>query len=350
MQKINQLSKELTASLESFDLLRNLSPIIFAILGIVCLCIEGAFPAGIVFLTVAGCMGGVWISVRKYYRQIALLPDRVQVYTRGGKLKRELLFSDFKISRQDIVLDERYDTKCDALILYRDMELYEGMILHEYLNDKNILIITNREAIASIEKQLNLGKNNEKAFFAETTCDHVRTFAKNDTTNITAADKQYALLSREIAKPNLITKKYVLFLIDFICFPIVLAFIDVIYLLMLVPLSILAASSVLLHFSPNMYQRYAVVSDNSVIVYSRNGEQLQIFHYSEVQAVKRFFYAEGVYFAREEECLILYRGGSLPTKEKFSHYWNNKDILYISNPELISLVEKHISKDRLKQE
>ena len=350
MQKINQLHKALTASLEGFDLLRSLSTIISTVLGIVCICIEDTFPAGIVFLAFAGCMGGAWLSARKYYRQIALLQDRVQVYTRGGKLKRELIFSDFEISRQDIVLNERYDTKCDALILYRDTELYEGMILHEYLNDKNILIITNREAIASIEKQLNLGGKSEMACFTEETCDHVRTFAENIATNIAVTDKQYDLLSKEIAKPRLITKKYILFLIGCICFPVVLAFIHVIYLLMLVPLSILVAFSALLHFSPNRYQRYAIVSDNGVSVYSRNGELLQIFHYSEVHALKRFFYAEGEYFALEEECLILYRGETLPAKEKFSQYWNNKDILYISNPELISLVERHIPKSRLGKE
>ena len=266
----------------------------------------------------------------------------------GGKLKRDVCFSNVKTVHQKIVWSSRFKTeaKCDALILYRNMELYDGMILQEYLNDKNILIITNREAIAAIEEQLGLREKQ----FQETPvrdCYHAEAIFEDTTANITHPQKQHSLLKEDVSSPQPISKKYTLFLIILFCEPILLSFIDIIHLLMLIPLSLLAAFSIFLHYSYILYQRYAVVTPDKISVYSRNGKHIRDFTFDKIKAVKRFFYAEGVFFAREEECLIIYCCKTLPAKEKFSEYWNSRDILYISNPDLIKLVEPCLSPEQI---
>lgn len=337
MKKWNQFHKGITAPLEQMDWLRNSLPIAFALLGIACFLIEDATPIGFVFFAISACFGIVWLLARKYYNQIVLLQDRIQVYTRGGKLKRELLFSDFKISRQIVVLNERLDTKCDALIFYRNTDLYEGMILREHLSDKNVLIITNREAIAAIEEQLNPIET--KACVADAICDRTEPIAAKNATIPEEQDKQYSLLSKDSTTPPLMTKKYILFLVGCVCVPLALAFVDTIYLLMLIIPLVLVVYSVLLHFSPLAYQRYAVVLDDRISVYSRKGVHMQDFCFSDVRAVKRSVFATGFHFAHEEECVILYRGTSPLPKESFSKYQKDKNVLYISNPELIERLD-----------
>lgn len=348
MKKYKQFHKELTTPLEQTDFLRLLLMVLFAAIGVASLFIKAAFPLGIVFSFVAGCTSVAYLHIRRYFQELLILQDRVQVYSRGGKLKRDVCFSNVKIVHQKIVWSSRFKTeaKCDALILYRNMELYDGMILKEYLNDKNILIITNREAIAAIEEQLGLREKQ----FQETpvrNCYHAEAIFENTTANITHPQKQYSLLKEDVSSPQPISKKYTRFLIILFCEPILMSFIDVIHLLMLIPLSLLAAFSIFLHYSYILYQRYAVVTHDKISVYSRNGKHLRDFSFDEIKAVKRFFYAEGLTFAREEECLIIYCCTTLPTKEKFSEYWNNRDILYISNPQLIELLESYLPPEQI---
>lgn len=346
MKKYKQFHKELTTPSEQTDIFRLILIILFFVTGVAFLFVKEVFPLGIVFLFATGCTSVAHIHRRRYFQELLVLQDRVQVYSRGGKLKRDVCFSNAKIAHQKIVWSKRFGTKCDALILYRNMELYDGMILQEYLNDKNILIITNREAIAAIEEQLGLREKQ----FQETPardCYHAEAIFEDTTANITHPQKQYSLLKEDVSSPQPISKKYTLFLIILFCEPILLSFIDIIYLLMLIPLSLLAAFSIFLHYSYILYQRYAVVTPDKISVYSRNGKYLRDFTFDKIKAVKRFFYAEGVSFAREEECLIIYCCTTLPTKEKFSEYWNNRDILYISNPDLIKLVEPCLSPEQI---
>lgn len=348
MKKYKQFHKELTIPLEETEFPRLILMFVFAAIGVSSLFIKAAFPLGIVFSLVTGCASVAYLRIRRCLQELLVLQDRIQVYSRGGKLKRDVCFSNVKIAHQKIVWSKIYasEAKCDALILYRNMELYDGMILKEYLNDKNILIITNREAIAAIEEQLGLREKQ----FQETpvrNCYHAEAIFEDTTANITHPQKQYSLLKEDVSSPQPISKKFTLFYIFLFCEPILLSFIDVIYLLMLIPLSLLAAILIFLHYSYILYQRYAVVTHDKISVYSRNGKQLRDFSFDEIKAVKRFFYAEGLTFAREEECLIIYCCTTLPTKEKFSEYWNNRDILYISNPKLIELLESYLPPEQI---
>ena len=147
MQKYDQFHKNLT-----IPILRAKNPCYI----VISLCIAGSvvaafFEGGLIWsqlaLFIAGYMTIGYSYKRKFLRQIVIVEDRVQLYARGGTLKQEYLFADMKVSRQNVVWNERFGTEFEALILYRNMELYDGMLLRKYLRNENILIITNQNIL-----------------------------------------------------------------------------------------------------------------------------------------------------------------------------------------------------------
>ncbi len=113
----------------------------------------------------------LWISTvllsihmwRKHARKILIENDGITLYTSGGKLYHKYLFSEYKSAKRIIAIEEpgpvytrcsREDVYKETIVLYRDMELYEGMEYRSYWNDKNILFIQNPEAIAEVEKYI----------------------------------------------------------------------------------------------------------------------------------------------------------------------------------------------------
>ena len=118
MKKYKQFHKELTIPLEQTDIFRLVLIILFAVIGVASLFIKAAFPLGIVFSFLAGCTSVAYLRIRRCLQEILVLQDRVQVYSRGGKLKRDVCFSNVKIVHQKIVWSNRFGTeaKCDALI------------------------------------------------------------------------------------------------------------------------------------------------------------------------------------------------------------------------------------------
>ncbi|MBQ8896319.1 MAG: hypothetical protein IJY88_05970 [Clostridia bacterium] len=98
---------------------------------------------------------------KRHARKISIENDGITLYTSGGKLYHKYLFSEYKSTKfiiamlepQRRIFDEEHYLK-ECLVLYRDMELYEGMEYRSYWNDKNILFIQNPEAIAEVEKYI----------------------------------------------------------------------------------------------------------------------------------------------------------------------------------------------------
>lgn len=341
MKKYDQFHKNLT-----IPILRATVPYYIAI----SLCVAGSVAAAFftedlswspLALFIAGYITIAYLYKRKFLRQIVVFEDRVQLYARGGTLKQEYLFADMKVSRQNVVWNERFGTEFEALILYRNMELYDGMLLRKYLRNENILIITNREAIRGLEKQLGLCSGKSADGDSTSSIDKSPLAVSHTPIASAEPDVQYSLLSKDISEHKAIRKNYVIFLALYGLGILLMSLLmDIIILLMLIPWAILVVGSVLLHYSPKMYQRYAVVTKEKVSVYSRKGRHLQDLYFSEIRAVKRSFYMEGVYFAQEADCIILFGGPTLPGKESFEKYWKNKDILFTNNPQLISVLEE----------
>ena len=98
---------------------------------------------------------------KRYGRKITVDEQGVTVYTAKEKAFHCYKYNEYNAKRHIIKLDyaggsnnriESFHKEC--LVLYRDMELYEGMEYRDYWNDKNILIIQNPEAIAEVEKYI----------------------------------------------------------------------------------------------------------------------------------------------------------------------------------------------------
>ena len=82
------------------------------------------------------------------------------LYSVFNKRKREYKYAEYMHAFHTItfiyagVNVYEFDRTSECLVLYRDMELYEGMEYRDYWNDKNILIIQNPKAIAEVEKYI----------------------------------------------------------------------------------------------------------------------------------------------------------------------------------------------------
>jgi len=91
MKKYKQFHKELTTPSEQTDIFRLILIILFFVIGVAFLFAKEMFPLGIVFLFVAGGAGVAHIHRRRYFQQLLVLQDRVQVYSRGGQIKKRRL-------------------------------------------------------------------------------------------------------------------------------------------------------------------------------------------------------------------------------------------------------------------
>ena len=93
-------------------------------------------------------------------RKICITEDGIMLYSGLGKIIREYRYAEYSHVFHKItfiyanVNASGFDRTSECLVLYRDMELYEGMEYRDYWNDKNILIIQNPEAIAEVEKYI----------------------------------------------------------------------------------------------------------------------------------------------------------------------------------------------------
>ena len=329
MERDNQHNKEITIPLERTDLGRIILIAALAVGGIAFLFDKDTVPISFAFWLIAVFAGGLHASIRKNMRKVEICADRLRLFSRSGKLIREYLFADVKIVRREVSVNERFRMeKHDAMILCRDAEPYGSIFLDKYKNNRDVLIITNRNAICVLEARLEIfSERSTKPLSEKPVCSN-------------EIEYRYSLLSNDISAPRLITMKHLLFLVYIVCFPLLLSLVSAIFLLFLIPAAMLVCFSAHLHYSRRRYQRNALVTKTKVSVYSRSGNHLRDFYFSEVQAVKCSFYMEGVYFAQEADCLILFCGPTLPDKESFEKYWKNKDILFTNNPQLISVLEE----------
>ena len=93
-------------------------------------------------------------------RKICIAKDGITLYSVFNKRIREYRYIEYSHVFHKItfiyanVNTSVFDRTSECLVLYRDMELYEGMEYRDYWNDKNILIIQNPEAIAEVEKYI----------------------------------------------------------------------------------------------------------------------------------------------------------------------------------------------------
>ena len=93
-------------------------------------------------------------------RKICIAKDGITLYSVFNKRIREYRYIEYSHAFHTFtfiyanVNSSVFDRTSECLVLYRDMELYEGMEYRDYWNDKNILIIQNPEAIAEVEKYI----------------------------------------------------------------------------------------------------------------------------------------------------------------------------------------------------
>ena len=93
-------------------------------------------------------------------RKICITKDGITLYSVFNKRIREYRYAEYSHAFHTFtfiyvnVNTSVFDRTSECLVLYRDMELYEGMEYRDYWNDKNILIIQNPEAIAEVEKYI----------------------------------------------------------------------------------------------------------------------------------------------------------------------------------------------------
>lgn len=93
-------------------------------------------------------------------RKICIAKDGITLYSVFNKRIREYRYIEYSHAFHKItfiyanVNSSVFDRTSECLVLYRNMELYEGMEYRDYWNDENILIIQNPEAIAEVEKYI----------------------------------------------------------------------------------------------------------------------------------------------------------------------------------------------------
>jgi len=134
----------------------NLLSFIFLIAGVCFLFIDNGIYVLIMFLIFAILLS--LISILQYIRYqttVIIENEEIKVYSNNRYIKSFKL-SEINIDNKDIVIRMpsrgRKVLISNCLIIYKDIEIYDMMEYRSYWNDKNILIIQNKQLIQALNK------------------------------------------------------------------------------------------------------------------------------------------------------------------------------------------------------
>ena len=148
--------KDILKDEKSILIIANLLSLILLCAGVSFLFIDNGIYVLIIFVIFAVLL--TLISILQYIRYqttIIIENEKIKVYS-NNRYIRSFELNEIKIANKEVVIRMpsrgRKALISNCLIIYKDIEIYDMMEYRSYWNDKNILIIQNKQLIQVLNK------------------------------------------------------------------------------------------------------------------------------------------------------------------------------------------------------